>query len=155
MRSSEVWGHTAYHYWSQAGTIIEDHRFIKLILPGLSGLGRQALSGKIWLTLRHSWKNGAHFVTPHCSYRIPDVLLHGIISRYNDDISLEDAIHTALLTLKEGFEGQMTEKTIEIGVVTVPTPAELEEGKIGGETGRPRPTFRKLTEEEVRDYLAL
>ena len=75
--------------------------------------------------------------------------------RYNDDISLEDAIHTALLTLKEGFEGQMTEKTIEIGVVTVPTPAELEQGKIGGETGRPKPTFRKLSEEEVRDYLAL
>ena len=74
---------------------------------------------------------------------------------YNDDISLEDAIHTALLTLKEGFEGQMTEKTIEIGVITVPTSAELEEGKVGGETGRPKPTFRKLTEEEVRDYLAL
>ena len=37
--------------------------------------------------------------------------------RYNDDISLEDAIHTAILTLKEGFEGQMTEKTIEIGIV--------------------------------------
>lgn len=76
-------------------------------------------------------------------------------NRYNDDISLEDAIHTALLTLKEGFEGQMTEKTVEIGVVTVPTMAELEEGKVGGETGRPKPTFRKLTEEEVRDYLAL
>ena len=30
-----------------------------------------------------------------------------------------------MLTLKEGFEGQMTEKTIEIGVVTVPTAAEL------------------------------
>jgi 20S proteasome subunit alpha 2 len=91
------------------------------------------------------------------SYYIPDfrVAMCSLISRYNDDISLEDAIHTALLTLKEGFEGQMTEKTIEIGVVTVPTPAELEEGKIGGETGRPKPTFRKLTEEEVRDYLAL
>lgn len=49
----------------------------------------------------------------------------------------------------------MTEKTIEIGVVTVPTIEELEQGKIGGETGRPTPTFRKLTEEEVRDYLAL
>jgi hypothetical protein len=24
--------------------------------------------------------------------------------RYNDDIELEDAIHTAILTLKEGFE---------------------------------------------------
>lgn len=83
------------------------------------------------------------------------VLMAFIVFSYNDDISLEDAIHTALLTLKEGFEGQMTEKTIEIGVVTVPTEAELEEGKIGGETGRVRPTFRKLSEEEVRDYLAL
>ena len=77
------------------------------------------------------------------------------LARYNDDIGLEDAIHTALLTLKEGFEGQMTEKTIEIGVITVPSPAELEAGKVGSETGRPKPTFRKLTEEEVRDYLAL
>ena len=68
---------------------------------------------------------------------------------YNDDISLEDAIHTALLTLKEGFEGQMTEKMIEIGVVTVPSQAELEEGKVEG-TGRYKPTFRKLTEEEIK-----
>lgn len=49
----------------------------------------------------------------------------------------------------------MTEKTIEIGVVTVPTPEELEAGKVGAESGRPKSTFRKLTEEEVRDYLAL
>ena len=74
---------------------------------------------------------------------------------YNDDISLEDAIHTALLTLKEGFEGQMTEKTIEIGVVTVPTEEELEGWSISSANTRPKPTFRKLTEEEVRDYLAL
>ena len=83
------------------------------------------------------------------------ILSYTAFFRYNDDISLEDAIHTALLTLKEGFEGQMSEKTIEIGVIIVPSVAELEEGKIGGETGRPKPTFRKLTEEEVRDYLAL
>jgi hypothetical protein len=75
--------------------------------------------------------------------------------RYNDDIGLEDAIHTALLTLKEGFEGQMTEKTIEIGIVSVPIPAEGEAGKVDSATARPKPTFRKLTEEEVRDYLAL
>lgn len=74
---------------------------------------------------------------------------------YNDDISLEDAIHTALLTLKEGFEGQMTEKTIEIGVVTVPTDEDLEGWSISSANSRPKPTFRKLTEEEVRDYLAL
>ena len=43
--------------------------------------------------------------------------------RYNADLSLEDAIHTAILTLKEGFEGQMTESTIEIGVVHVTPPA--------------------------------
>jgi len=71
--------------------------------------------------------------------------------RYNDDISLEDAIHTALLTLKEGFEGQMTEKTIEIGIVSVPTP----EDRVAPVGGRIKPSFRKLTEEEVRDYLAL
>lgn len=75
--------------------------------------------------------------------------------RYNDDISLEDAIHTALLTLKEGFEGQMTEKTIEIGVVTVPTEEDLDGWSISSANTRPKPTFRKLTEEEVRDYLAL
>lgn len=48
----------------------------------------------------------------------------------------------------------MTEKTIEIGVVTVPSEADLAAGKIEG-TGRVKPTFRKLTEEEVRDYLAM
>ena len=37
----------------------------------------------------------------------------------------------------------MTEKTIEIGVVTVPTEEELEAGKVEG-TGRFKPTFRKL-----------
>jgi 20S proteasome subunit alpha 2 len=71
--------------------------------------------------------------------------------RYSDDISLEDAIHTALLTLKEGFEGEMTEKTIEIGIATVPT-AEQMEVKSGE---RLPATFRKLTEAEVKDYLAL
>lgn len=74
-----------------------------------------------------------------------------IENRYSDDISLEDAIHTALLTLKEGFEGEMTEKTIEIGIVSVPT-AEQMEIKSGE---RLPATFRKLNEAEVRDYLAL
>jgi 20S proteasome subunit alpha 2 len=57
--------------------------------------------------------------------------------RYSDDISLDDAVHTALLTLKEGFEGQLTEKTVEVGIVTS-TP---------GATS----TFRLLSEQEVRD----
>lgn len=55
--------------------------------------------------------------------------------RYNEKIELEDAIHTAILTLKESFEGQMTEENIEIGVCN-------KEG------------FRKLTPSEVKDYLA-
>jgi 20S proteasome subunit alpha 2 len=65
--------------------------------------------------------------------------------RYSDGISLEDAIHTALLTLKEGFEGQMTEKTIEIGIVGLSTLAPI------GQSGKQVPCFRKLTESEVRD----
>jgi len=55
--------------------------------------------------------------------------------RYKDDIELEDAIHTAILALKESFEGQMTPENIELGVVT--------------KTG-----FRRLEMAEVRDYLA-
>eukprot|EP00128_Syssomonas_multiformis_P017217 Colp12_sorted_trinity150504_noHs@29424 len=54
--------------------------------------------------------------------------------RYNDDVELEDAIHTAILTLQEGFEGQMSENNIEIGVV--------------GSTG-----FRILTPSQIKDYL--
>ena len=36
--------------------------------------------------------------------------------RYSENMELEDAVHTAILTLKEGFEGQMTEDNIEDGV---------------------------------------
>ena len=55
--------------------------------------------------------------------------------RYSDDMELEDAVHTAILTLKEGFEGQISGQNIEIGVV-----------------GADR-TFRILTPSEVADYL--
>jgi len=55
--------------------------------------------------------------------------------RYNEDIELEDAIHTAILTLKEGFEGQMTENNIEIGIVN-------DKGE-----------FKVLSSSEVKDYL--
>ena len=56
--------------------------------------------------------------------------------RYDDKLELEDAVHTAILTLKEGFEGQMTEDNVEIGI------CNSEKG------------FRRLTPQEVRDYLA-
>lgn len=37
--------------------------------------------------------------------------------RWTSDMELEDAIHTALLTLREGFEGEMTADNIEVGIV--------------------------------------
>ena len=55
--------------------------------------------------------------------------------RYSEELELEDAVHTAILTLKEGFDGQMTETNIEIGVAD--------------KTG-----FRRLNPAEVKDYLA-
>jgi len=55
--------------------------------------------------------------------------------RYNDDLELEDAVHTALLTLKEGFEGAMDHNNIEVGIV-------------GADK-----TFKVLTPEEIKDYL--
>jgi 20S proteasome subunit alpha 2 len=100
-----------------------------------------------------SWRNGPWDLPVPFSIRL--LTLWSFRFRYNDDISLEDAIHTALLTLKEGFEGQMTEKTIEIGIITVPTAAEIEAGMMVGPNTRPKPTFRKLAEEEVKDYLSL
>jgi hypothetical protein len=71
--------------------------------------------------------------------------------RYNDDLSLEDAIHTALLTLKEGFEGVMDETTIELGIIST-TPTEAGTSVVGHGTGLTgTPGFRKLTEEEVKE----
>ena len=55
--------------------------------------------------------------------------------RYSEDIELEDAIHTAILTLKEGFEEAITADNIEIGIV-----------------GADR-KFQVLTPAEVQDYL--
>ena len=55
--------------------------------------------------------------------------------RFAEGGALEDAVHTALLTLKEGFEGAMGAANIEVAVV-----------------GRDR-RFRVLTAAEVADYL--
>nr|XP_002123939.1 proteasome subunit alpha type-2-like [Ciona intestinalis] len=55
--------------------------------------------------------------------------------RYNEELQLDDAVHTAILTLKESFEGQMTEDNIEVGISNA-------DG------------FHRLTPSEVKDYLA-
>merc|ERR1712217_938645 len=55
--------------------------------------------------------------------------------RYSEDMELEDAIHIAILTLKEGFEEAITADNVEIGII-----------------GTDR-KFRVLTPAEVQDYL--
>ncbi|KAJ1995011.1 Proteasome subunit alpha type-2 [Dimargaris cristalligena] len=68
--------------------------------------------------------------------------------RFNEEMELEDAVHTAILTLKEGFEGQMTEDTIEIGIIGGGSPPTTA-------TGEPLPfAFKKLTPSEIKDYLS-
>ena len=57
--------------------------------------------------------------------------------RYSEELDLEDAIHVALLTLKEGFEGELTSENIEIGI-------------IGDQTDK---KFKVLSPEEIQDYL--
>jgi len=54
--------------------------------------------------------------------------------RYSDELEIEDAIHTAILTLKEGFDGHMTEHNVEIGIV--------------GRDGK----FKVLSLAETKDY---
>lgn len=55
--------------------------------------------------------------------------------RWTSDMELEDAIHTALLTLREGFEGEMNAHNIQVGVV------------------RTNGKFEELTPSQIQDYL--
>jgi 20S proteasome subunit alpha 2 len=55
--------------------------------------------------------------------------------RYNDELELEDAVHTAIITLKEGFEGEMNEHNIELGII--------------GEDKK----FKILTPTQIKDYI--
>jgi len=63
--------------------------------------------------------------------------------RYGEEALLEDGIATAILTLKENFEGGMTADNIEIGVI--------EECPEYPDRHR---KFRVLTKEETSDYLS-
>ncbi|CAE7379888.1 PAB1, partial [Symbiodinium microadriaticum] len=55
--------------------------------------------------------------------------------RYNEEMELDDAVHVALLTMRESYEGEMTEHNIEVALAT------------------PDRVFRVLSPAEVRDYL--
>ncbi|KAI0885308.1 proteasome A-type and B-type [Annulohypoxylon maeteangense] len=70
--------------------------------------------------------------------------------RYTEGLELEDAVHIALLTLKETIEGEMNGETIEIGIVGPPADHLLGVEGVHGATG---PRFRKLTPQEIEDYL--
>ena len=70
--------------------------------------------------------------------------------RWNDELELEDAIHIALLTLKESIEGEMNGNNVEIAIIGTTNDEQL--GFQGGE-GVQGPRFRKLTAQEVDDRL--
>ncbi|KHJ36251.1 putative proteasome subunit alpha type-2 [Erysiphe necator] len=70
--------------------------------------------------------------------------------RYTEGLELEDAVHIALLTLKETIEGEMNGDTVEIGIVGPPAHHLL---GIDGVEGVQGPRFRKLTPQEIEDYL--
>lgn len=70
--------------------------------------------------------------------------------RWNKELELEDAIHIALLTLKETIEGEMNGNTVEISVVGSPADHML---GYQGDTDVEGPRFRKLTAQEIDDRL--
>ena len=77
--------------------------------------GRLAVLQEVWEIKRRPCSDGGHLCL--------------------QDMELEDAVHTALLTLKEGFEGQISGQNIEVAIV--------------GDDQK----FRVLTAAEVSDYL--
>ncbi|KAI9791414.1 MAG: Proteasome subunit alpha type-2 [Peltula sp. TS41687] len=70
--------------------------------------------------------------------------------RYTEGLELEDAVHIALLTLKETIEGEMNGETVEIGIVGPPADHLLGYEGVEGAKG---PRFRKLSPQEIEDYL--
>ena len=58
--------------------------------------------------------------------------------RFDDDLDIEDAIHTAILTLKDSFEGELTPVNIEIGIIRA---------------SDPKKEFKVLSQQEIKDYL--
>ena len=56
--------------------------------------------------------------------------------REEDDIS--DAIHNAIKALKNTYEGEMTEKHLEIGIIR---------------SNDPNKAFQVLSQDEIKDYL--
>lgn len=87
--------------------------------------------------------------------------------RYTEGLELEDAVHIALLTLKETIEGEMNGETVEIGQYTLYRGTDLVANQplgivgppadhllgVDGVEGAQGPRFRKLSPQEIEDYL--
>ena len=58
-------------------------------------------------------------------------------------MELEDAVHTTILTLKEGYEGAMSETSLEIGVATT-VEVEITDASVPG--GKRKETRGRRTE---------
>jgi len=103
---------------------------VSLLMAGFDDEGPQLYqvdpSGSYW-----AWKASA---IGKDSISAKDFLEKRYFSVKN--MGLPDAIHTALLTLKESFEGALNENNVEVGIISA----------------KDR-TFRTLTPEEIKDHL--
>ncbi|KAI9176127.1 Proteasome subunit alpha type-2 [Blastocladiella emersonii ATCC 22665] len=72
--------------------------------------------------------------------------------RYAESLELDDAIHTAIQTLKEGIEGQLDASALEIGIITTDhaVGAGVETHPHADSDGM---RFRKLLPHQIKDYL--
>ncbi|CAH2350180.1 proteasome subunit alpha type-2 [[Candida] railenensis] len=69
--------------------------------------------------------------------------------RWNENLELEDAIHVALLALKESVDGELTGENLDIAVIS-----ESQDNLLGFKgTSVEGPRFKKLTAEEINDRL--
>lgn len=69
--------------------------------------------------------------------------------RWNENLELEDAIHVALLALKESVDGELTGENLDIAIVSEPQEQLL--GFKGTLVEGPR--YRNLSPEEINDRL--
>lgn len=76
--------------------------------------------------------------------------------RYQDDMSLEDAVHLAILSLKESFEGNLTHDSLDIGILSFLPPSKCTDISDMPEFRDmdQLPSFRILTASEISDHLA-
>ncbi|KAK6461200.1 nucleophile aminohydrolase [Scheffersomyces coipomensis] len=69
--------------------------------------------------------------------------------RWNENLELEDAIHVALLALKESVDGELTGENLDIAIISDPQQQLL--GFKGTDAQGPR--YKKLSAEEINDRL--